>query len=136
MRPLALLLCLVATRTLALEPQSYICTVTKFLDDSRYPADDELIASLTAMAISIVDAGDRIVIETTVPGSAMDNSQLPVTERTADKVVAESPAVDEYGEHSVTLEQTDAAVTGTLIYRTYETDHKWWFGCEAMAERG
>lgn len=44
--------------------------------------------------------------------------------------------MDEYGEHSVTLRQTDAAVTGALVYRTYETDHRWWFGCEVMGERG
>ena len=135
MRSLALL-CLIATPALALEPQAYTCTVTKFLDDSRYPANEEAIATLTAMTIAIVDAGVHLTVETTLPGEEMRSSTLPVTERTADKVVAESPDVDEYGEHSVTLEQIDAAVTGALIYRTYETDHRWWFGCEAMGEQG
>jgi hypothetical protein len=135
MRSLALL-CLIATPALALEPQAYTCTVTKFLDDSRYPADEEANATLTAMTIAIVDAGDHLVVETTLPGEAMNSSTLPVTERAANKVVAEGPDVDEYGEHSVTLEQTGAAVTGALVYRTYETDHRWWFGCEAVGERG
>jgi hypothetical protein len=135
MRSLALL-CLIATPALALEPQAYTCTVTKFLDDSRYPADEEAIATLTAMTIAVVDAGDDIVVETMLPGEATNSAQLPVTERTANKVAAESPEVDEYGEHSVTLEQTDAAFTGALVYRTYETDHRWWFGCEVTGERG
>jgi hypothetical protein len=136
MRPLAVLFCLAAIPALALEPQAYSCTVTEFLDDSRYPADEAAIAQFAAMTISLVDTGESIVVETTLSGEAMDSSSLPVVERTADRVVAEVRGPDEYGQHTLTLEQTAADITGTLVYRTYETDHRWWFGCEVMGGRG
>ena len=47
----------------------------------RHKADEATIATLTAMTIAIVDTGDHLIVETTLPGEAMNSSTLSVTER-------------------------------------------------------
>jgi hypothetical protein len=129
-----------ATPAMAIEPRAYTCAVSDFLDDSRYPPGAEAIAINRAMAIELLDTGDRIVVMTTRSDSDAESSELPVTKRTADTVVAEI-RWDEYSGHSITLEaaqgtETGTLVTGSLIYRTYETDHRWRFACSALEHAG
>jgi hypothetical protein len=134
--PALVILLVAATQAMAIEPRAYTCVVSDFLDDSRYPPGDEAIAINRAMAIELLDAGDRIVVKTKRSDSDAESSELPVTKRTADTVVAEV-RWDEYSGHSVTLEaaqsvEAGAHVTGRLIYRTYETDHRWRFACDEL----
>ena len=115
---------------MALDVRSFDCAANAFIDDSRYPPSDEYLALNRAMAIVIIDAGDRLVLETTLAGTEISSSQLPVTERLPDRLVAADRG--EQSEHSVTILIPPGAgqVTGTLIYRTYEIDHKWLFDCK------
>lgn len=116
-----------------LEPQSYTCVVHDFLDDSRYPEEDDFVELGKATTVSIIDAGDRLIVKRKFPGSEVDSRHLPVTKRIGDTVVAQT--VDgEYYSYSVMLQASQdpegaAIVSGTLVDRTYEIDHTWLFRC-------
>jgi hypothetical protein len=116
-------------------PRSYDCTVAGFFHDDRYPLEDEWAERFGAMSISIIDAGNEVVVHTQVPGDVLESRSIPVTERTVDTVVADSVS-HVYYQFAVTLrapESLDVAgtVTGTLVSRSYETDHTWDLQCRA-----
>jgi hypothetical protein len=73
---LAFFLVVAATPALALEPQAYHCVVIDSLDDSRYPPGEESIALNRAMAVVLVDLGDRIEVKTTRPGLRYDEQPV------------------------------------------------------------
>lgn len=122
-----LLATLTATSALADGPSPYACTVTDFLDDSRYPLDDAAIARNRTMLITLIDAGDRVLIETQLPDEEVQSLQLPVTDRSADHVRAEAgtaPYID-FVDWLI-----GPPATGTLIHQTYEADNIWRFTCD------
>ena len=89
------------------------------------------------MSISIRDAGNEVVVDTQVAGGLLESLSIEVTERTVDTVVADW-LYEDYYRQALTLrarENLDTAeeVTGTLIYRTYETNHAWELRCAKVA---
>lgn len=121
----------------ASQARSYDCLVTAFFHDDRYPLSDDRAGLNKAMTVKILDAGAEIVVDTQVPGELLESRSIEVTERTADKVVA-NWQYEDYYKHALTLQapanlDTDEAVTGTLTYRTYETDHSWTLRCAKVA---
>jgi hypothetical protein len=130
MRVLALALVLLASPAHALDLRSFTCFVTDFVDDSRYPLDAAAVARYRSMVLTITDAGDRVVVETLLPGPEVESRQLSVIERTPSALTAEAR-----GENSLAslrldgLDSLGTPDTGSFIFRTYETDHIWSFTC-------
>jgi hypothetical protein len=128
---------LLATQVGAAGPRSYDCVVTDFFHDDRYPLSDDWAELYRTMSISIRDAGNEVVVDTQVPGDRVESRSIEVTERTVDTVVASS-VYEHYYRSAVTLRapeslDTDDEVMGTLVYRTYETNHTWELRCETDA---
>jgi hypothetical protein len=120
----------------AADPRSYDCTITDFFHDDRYPPSDEWAERLRAMSVSIIDADHEVIVDTQVPGDPLERRSIPVTKRTVDTVVADSVS-RVYYQHAVTLQapeslDTAEAVTGILVYRSYEIDHTWNLECRAV----